>query len=429
MSLKDNRDTVVANIALQVVSLALILYVPNKLGVIEYGQVTFVTTLLSWQTFADFGISFVYGRKMPAVNGRNDADEIALWNSSTIRFRLYTSLLFGILVATIYGVKYGEVVNSLLLIPVAPLSTIGAFYTARYIAQRNYATPRDFSIFQSIFRLLIIAFVAIAGLSGWFWGQMLSLAAFAVIRDFRLKIASDWKLRTRIEWPLIRANLGEAIVLGLATTLWMQLLYSGRLFASFLYPDAIVGQYGVAGAAYQVIASLIISAFVPQTVKGYQYLEEGREKAVTYILDVIYRILPLMVLVASLGAYLLPYVLRVVFPDYHIESMLVTPLMLSLISFPLIVSLGTLLVGIGRSRLCLAVIMFWLLADALLVSLITPHYGFTGAAIAQFITLSLYSLSLLGLVMVYFWRDMKTKSQAYLSALIVTGTMVAFFII
>jgi len=62
VSLKDNRDTVVANIAMQAVALVLILYVPNKLGVVDYGKVTFVVTLLSWQTFSDFGYSFVYGR-------------------------------------------------------------------------------------------------------------------------------------------------------------------------------------------------------------------------------------------------------------------------------------------------------------------------------------------------------------------------------
>ncbi|HLP97559.1 MAG TPA: hypothetical protein VK149_03840 [Sideroxyarcus sp.] len=413
MGLRDNRDMVYANIVQQGVATLLFLFVPKMLGVSSYAQVTYVSTLLTFISFADLGLSFVYGRRMPGIYARNDIEEINLWNSTILRFRLYTALVFSGLISAIYLAKYGDYFNTALLFIIPPISVAIQFFIASSTSQQQFAVTRNINIWQSLARLSTLPGVMYAGLRGWFITQLItSLAVFAK-REVKLVCVQYWVGKVGISWKLIYDNLPEAIYLGLITTLWTQLLYSGKVFAVFMYPDVVIAQYGLAGAAYQVVSSLMVAAFIPQTIKAYKMLEEDQGEAVRYIFGVIVKALPIIIAAVLIGVLMAPYFFNYIFPSFHVTSQLVMPLIVSLVSYPVIVSLGSLLVGTKRNKVYLAVISIWLLIDWILVEQLTPYFGYNSAAVAQLVSLSLYSVSLLGITMTIFPDSLKQKWQAY----------------
>lgn len=430
MGIKNNRDMVFANIVQQVVAASIILFVPKMLGVSNYAQVTYATTLLAFLTFADFGLSFVYGRKMPGIYARQDANEIAVWDSSILRFRFYTAFLFSAAISISYLNKYVDPINAVLLFLIPPVSVVVQFFTASNTSRELFSTTRDINLLQSLGRLAILPSVMIAGVRGWMVGQLVSAVVVFFRRDLRACCRQHSTARATINWRLIFDNLPEAIHLGLITTLWMQLLYSGRIFASFMYPDAVIAQYGLANTAYQVVASMMIAAFIPQTIRTYRLLEEDPAGAVNYVFSIIITALPLMVVMVVFGSLISPWFFGLFFPEYHIDVCLVTPLLVCLVGYPVIVTLGSLLVGTKRSKSYLAVIVAWCLIDWVLASKGQSYFGYNSAAIAQLISLSMYAITLLCFVGYTFSELIRNKLQVLvpIAAIFVSLTLCLYLI-
>ena len=413
MGFKNNRDMVFANIVQQAVAALIFLFVPKILGVLNYAQVTYATTLLTFISFADFGLSFVYGRTMPAVYARRDVKEIAIWDSSIIRVRFYAAFIFAIVISLNYLNKYDDPFNAALLFLVPPISVIVQFLIASNTSQELFSVTRDINILQAIARLAILPSAMVAGVRGWIVGQFISGIMVLSRKDLRTCCRQHLWSGPKINWRLIYDNLPEAIYLGLTTTLWMQLLYSGRLFASFMYPDAVIAKYGLANSAYQVVSSMMIAAFIPQTVKTYKLLAEDQAYAVNYVFKVILIALPIIVGLVIFGSLITPWFFAFFFPEYKMDIRLVIPLIVCLLGYPVIVTLGALLIGMRCNRLYLTVIVVWLLIDWLIASKLRPYYSYNSASIAQLVSLSMYAITLLGIVVYVFREVLKNKLQAF----------------
>ena len=423
MGFKDNRDMVFANVVQQLVAALIFLIVPRILGVSNYAQATYATTLLAFISFADFGLSFVYSRRMPGIYARQDADEIALWDSSILRFRFYTAFLFSTAISLSYFDKYGDPINAALLFLIPPVSVVVQFFTASNTSQELFSTTRDINLLQSLGRLAILPLAMIAGVRGWMMGQLVSAAVVFVRRGLRTSCRQHLTAGAAINWRLIVDNLPEAIHLGLITTLWMQLLYSGRVFASFNYPDAVIAQYGLAGTAYQVVASMMIAAFIPQTIRTYKLLEEDPAAAVSYVLRVILAALPFMLAMVVFGSLTAPWFFWYFFPEYQINPRLVTPLIVCLVGYPVIVTLGALLIGTKRNKSYLAVIVTWFLINWVMASKGQSLFGYNSAAIAQLISLSMYAITLLCLVAYVFSDVIRNKWQLFVPISVIGAAM------
>jgi len=103
--MRDNRDSVIANIVQQVSAALVFLIVPVLLGVEQYAQVIVVTTLISFLTFSDLGVSYVYTRRMPEIYGRENREEESKWNTTVIRFRIYAAIVFAVVITGMYWVR------------------------------------------------------------------------------------------------------------------------------------------------------------------------------------------------------------------------------------------------------------------------------------------------------------------------------------
>ena len=421
---------VFANIVQQLVAVVIFLLVPRILGVSNYAQTVFATTLLTFISFADFGMSFVYGRKMPAIYARQDPDEIVMWDTSIILFRFYTAFIFSAAIALIYVDKYGDPINAVCLLLIPPVSVVAQFFTASSTSKELFSATRNISLLQSFGRLAILPLVTISGVRGWMVGQLVSAAVVFFRRDLRACCSQLMAAREGINWSLIVHNIPEAIHLGLITTMWMQLLYSGRLFASFIYPDTVIAQYGLAGSAYQVSASMMIAAFIPQTVRTYKLLEQDPAAAVNYVFSIILAALPIMVAVVLAGCLIAPWFFGFFFPEYQIDVRLVIPLIGSLVAYPVIVTLGTLLIGTKRNKSYLAVIVAWIIIGLVLANEGESYFGYNSAAIAQLISVSMYSITLLILVAYCFSEKIKSKWKIIIPmALIFVAMTICLYVI
>ena len=65
--LKNSKHTLLANVFNQGASIVIFLIVPNILTHEDYAQTIYISVLLSFLVVSDFGMSFVYSRKMPSV--------------------------------------------------------------------------------------------------------------------------------------------------------------------------------------------------------------------------------------------------------------------------------------------------------------------------------------------------------------------------
>lgn len=406
MGWKQSKDTIVTNIVQQSTSVIIFLAVPNLLTVQGFGQITFVATLLSFMIFADFGLSFVYSRKMPAIYASENDQDAQRWNETVFTFRMYTALLFGIVIGVIYFFKYQALLNSILLFFIPPISVISSFYIARNTAMSNFTVYRKINSFQAVIRLVTIPGVMFLGLTGWFFAQLVTILSTAV----RIRRNAVWPEKLKIDLLLLKEHFVEALLLGALTTLWTQLLSSGKMFASFIYSDVVIAQYGLMNTGYQIVASLIISAFIPQTVKVYRMVEDRPEEALEYVLKTISRAIPIVFGLTVISREATPYALMYFFPKYHVDPIILDALIFSLPVYPIIVTLGAILIAKKKSIPYLLLIAFSLIMNWVILMFLEPYYGFRSAAVAQIGTLFLYSAFLLALIFSIFNEDIKNKS-------------------
>lgn len=407
MGWQQSKDTIVTNIVQQSTSIVIFLAVPNLLPVESFGQITFVTTLLSFMTFADFGLSFVYSRKMPAVYASGNSQDAQRWDETVFAFRFYMSLVFGTMIGAVYYYKYKVLFNSILLCFIPPLTVITSFYIAQNTALLNFLAYRKINIFQAIARLVIVAGVMSVGVLGWFLAQVFA----SLLTVFKLCRTGWLPGKLKIDWALLKKHFFEAVLLGIITTLWTQLLASGKVFASFLYSDAVIAQYGLMNTGYQIVASLIIAAFIPQTVKVYRMIEVSIKEALEYVFRTIIHATPIVFGLTVISREASPYALGYFFPKYHVEPIILSALIFSLPIYPIIVTLGGILIAKKKSISYLLLVTFALIANWLMVVLLEPYYGYCSAAVAQFVSLYIYSVLLMALVLYYFKKDIEQKTM------------------
>ena len=409
MGWRNNKDTIVTNVIQQTCSILIFLTVPNLLQVDGYAQVVFVGTLLSFITFSDFGLSFVYSRKMPFIFASGDIEEVRRWDETVFSFRMLMAVLFGCGIGLIYYFKYHQALNAALLFLFPILTVIPSFLIAQTTAISNFSTYRKINSYQSIVRLVTIGGVMLFGLLGWFASQLLT----GLITVFKVLSIGAVPKKIWIDRGLLKEHFIEGLMLGLITMLWTQLLTSGKGFASFMYSDSEIAQYGLMNTGYQIIATLIISAFVPQTVKAYAMIEKHFQEALDYMFRTILLAIPLVVSLAIISREISSYILMHFFPKYHVDSIVLDALIFSLVFYPIIVTLGAVLVAKKKSSSYLILIAFSLLMNWIMINFLEPYFGYRSAAVAQLVTLFIYSILLMVLIFYYFKFEIRKKGSVF----------------
>ena len=374
----QSRDTVVANFAQQGSALLLFLAIPNLLPVEQYAEVVFVGVVLSFTRFSDLGLSSVYGREMPRHYALGEMWEIGLWNQTMFWFAALGGIIAGSIAAIVMYVRFGAVIDATLVALLPLLIAATSMYASMASVRGDFRAYRNNQIGLSLSKLLAIPFVLLFGLLGWLVAQAASLGLVA------MKLGTAWiPPPSRIEWGFIGKYLPASLQLGLISLLWTQLMDSGRLLASIHYSPEGIAIYGLLISGYQSVYFLVISAYLPVTVKTLGLLGKSDGDAAEYLFEVINRSLLIVFVLAIVAADLSPWILGLAFPKYRIDPVMPQAILYGLTVLPFVATLGNLFIGKHRIIPYLAILVVSLAATAGLEQLLRPEIGIRAAAIAQ----------------------------------------------
>lgn len=389
MQLRQSFDNLTGNAIQQLSSVLVFLVVPRVLGVEDYGQAVFVVTLWSFLAFSDLGFSHVYNRRMPVFHADGNRAQITLWDRTILRWRLAGAAIFGVGAAAVYVDKYRHPTLAAFVVIVPILSTFFQFCFAQAVVRGAFREVRDLNLGQASVRLVVIPAVMIWNLPGWFLGQTIAAAPFLAVRRAFRTLQALFPVRAGFDWKLIRENLGAALMLGMITGLWGQILSVGRLVASFRYPDATIATYGLVSAGYQIVLLTFISLYAPISIRTYALYGKDPAEAIRFITEKNKIIVPSFLAIAAAAIIAGPPALRTFFPGYTIDKAVVTPFLLSLLHVPAIIMFGALLVGAGKLKGYLAAVATSLAFSIAFAVLSESKLGTTAAAVAQFVGLGL----------------------------------------
>jgi len=383
------RHTLITNVTQQICAALILLYLPNILGKTDYAQVVYVSVLLSFAFFADAGISMAYRRVVPALLAQNNRDEVDIWNNTTLVFGFMASAVYSLVIALLYYLRYGDALNTLLLLPVPFVVCWFSYHITRTTAAGDFNIYRQVNSWRSIASLIVFPLAFMYGLAGWF----IATLAAAVIALFSLG-RQLFQPVGKLHWALIRGHLSEGLMLSSTSVLWMQLLNFARLYASVRYSAEDIATYGIVSAAYQSLSTLIISVFLPVTVGLYRRYGESEEKALAFASHIIARSLPLVMAVTVLAIATAPTVFHFCFPTYHFDNVLLVTMLLGIVFYPFIMVYRGLMIARKHSGQFLVVVVSGM-AISFLCSLLTDGYHPAhGAAWGQLVGIMSYTLLL-----------------------------------
>lgn len=375
---RQSRDTVVANIAQQGSALLLFLAIPNLLSVGQYAEVVFVGVVLSFTRFCDLGLSSVYGREMPRHYALNNAEEITLWNRTIFWFGALGGVVAGGIAAIVMYGRFGALADAALVALLPFLVIVTSVYVSMASVRGDFRAYRNSQIGLSLSRLIAIPFVLMSGLLGWLAAQAVSLGLVVA------GLGTAWIPRPLgIDWSVVKKYLPASMQLALISLLWAQLLDSGRLLASIYYPPQGIAIYGLLTTGYQSIYSLVISAYLPVTVKTLGMLGKSDRETAEYVFDVIHRSLPIVFVMAIAAAELSPWFLTIMFPKYRIDPVMPQSILYGLTVLPFVATLGNLFIGKHRNMAYLTILVVTLAATAGLEHALRSEIGIRAAAVSQ----------------------------------------------
>lgn len=417
MSVRSSRDNVLANLLQQGSGILLFLLVPHMLDVQEYSRLTVLATLISLSVISDLGISHIYTRKMPGLLAVGNDEEIQTWDVSVLFFRIVGAFFFGALAGAYFGIRTGNWGEAVLLVVLFPVAAVGAFVVSRCIVSASFHEVKELSAVQSLGRLFCLPGVFAAGVSGWLGGQILTGLSLFVFRAKRRQLLWLFGDVRAFNWPLIRGSAAEAFFLCLIATVWVQFMASGRLFAVLHYPNEVVAAYGLAGALYQIGTSVIIAAFVPQTVRIYRFFPLDLPGGIAYAFRLAAVGSSVVLAMSLLGVFVAPLLFSYLFPKYHVQASLLTPLILSMCSCAVASVFGSVLIGAGKAKAYLFVLILFFVISMLLPQALEPWFAYDAAAFTQLVALSCYSLALVGVVYCNFGRHLICKVHFWITVL------------
>lgn len=302
-------------------------------------------------------------------------------------FGLLTSLVFATGVSASYFAKFGSMLYALLLFPVAPLVFLSSFYVTRASCLGDFVSYRRMVIARALLALGILPLVFFWGITGWFVGTL--LAAFLLLLYSR---EAAIPFVNKIDWCLVRENIGEGLLRCGITVLWLQLLNVGRLYASTNYSHEQLASYGIAASVYQSLGAVVMAAFIPVGVETLRRFGNGADDAMRYVHDIGEKVALWVLLGTIIVTEISQPLFQMIFPAYRLDPVMQASLLSGIIFYPFFIIWGNCLIG-ARHLFSYAFLISLGLATAWLVA---AYFGndTRGAAIGQFVGLMVYSFSM-----------------------------------
>lgn len=417
--IKNSKHTLSANIINQIFAMILFLSIPNILSQEDYAQTIFISVLLSFMVLSDFGMSFVYSRIMPSIYHDDNKNEIEEFNQTFFWFRITMSIIGSIIISVIYYYKYENSLNSFLLFFLNPLTLTISFFIQKSSVQENFLIYKNINIRNSIMKIVIVPISFLFNTSGWIGGQ--AFASLIVISSIKQKVILSWD---KVNFLLIKSHFFEGLILLANFFFWNQLLNSGRLFSTFSYEDNVIAQYGITNAGYTLLLTLSISIFLPVTVATLKIMKTETKNAIEQLFNIIIKTSLVLFIVVVVAIELAPYLYKLFFPKYNIDFDILKYQLLSLITLPLVATLGNIFIGLKEPLKLMLINGFSFVLTFLVFSLL--DIGIISAAISQFIGMMFLGITLLISVVFFYGKFIENRLRQ--SAIVLFSVFVPYII-
>lgn len=411
--LKNSKYTLSANLINQISSLMIFLVVPNILSTDDYAKTVFLSVLMSFMVLSDFGMSFVYSRKMPSVYHDNNLEKIEAYNQTFFWFRLIMSISGSIVIGLIYFFKYHEFINSLILFFLNPLSLLITFFISQHSVREDFKVYKDINIKNSFAKLFIVPFSYLFGLSGWIFGQL--LASSLVIKSLKGTVLLS---REKFDFKLIKNNTFEALILLANFFFWNQLLNSGRLFASTSYEHTVIVQYGLVNAGYSLLLGLITSIFLPVTIASLKIMHKDPKGAIKQIFKTVIKTSAIIAIVVIIAIEVAPYLYEIFFPKYEVNLQILEYQLLSLVFIPIIATFGNIFLGMKKPIILVLIYGVSFVVGYSVFLLI--DLDIISASFAQFVGMNFLGVLLLTSVFYFFYEHIENKLMKFIQIFSIT---------
>ena len=385
--MKNSKHTLSASIVNQISGMLIFLTIPNILSQGDYAQTVYISVLMSFMVLSDFGMSFVYSRSMPSIYHKNNEKEIEEFNQTFFWFRILMSILGSIVIALIYYFKYENLFHAILLIFLNPLTIMMTFFIQKSSVRENFLTYKKINIRNALNRTLIIPMTYFFNIGGWISGQTIS--SMMVIITIKEKVILGWN---NFNIKLISSHFFEGLILLANFFFWSQLINSGRLFATLNFKDDAIAQYGITNAGYSLLLTLMISIFLPVTVASLKIMKEETKSAIEQLFNIIIKTSLFLFMAVIISIEVSPYLFEIFFPKYDIDFEILKYQLLSLITLPLVATLGNIFIGLKEP-----VKLMFIYGVSFGVSFLVFKFfnvGIMAAAIAQFVGVTFLGITL-----------------------------------
>jgi O-antigen/teichoic acid export membrane protein len=407
--LKNSKYTLSANIVNQIFGMMIFLSVPNILDQGDYAKTVYISVLISFIVLFNLGMGLVYGRTMPSIYATKNDTNIEEFNQTFFWFQMIMGILGSIVISSIYFYKYPDLFVSALIFFITPFSLVIKFYITQYSVNENFIEYKRLNYIGAIARLITIPFSFVLGVGGWVLSQF--IASFITLKLSKKPFLLNYN---KFNLSLIKLHLKEGVILLATFLLWNQLLNSGRLFAAIYYDDIIIAQYGITNAGYMLLSSLFISIFLPVTVLVFKIMKDDARVAINQLFDTIVKLSFYLFIVVIMAIEFAPYLYNIFFPKYEINFDILTYQLLSLMSYPLIVTMGNVFIGLKQPVKLVFIYVISFFVSYLVMYLTYDTLGMLSASVAQLVGVTFMGILLLTSVVYFFGNKIDKKVYKFI---------------
>jgi len=389
LNFKHTRDSLIANLSVQSIGIVTFLLIPNILSKEQYAQIIYMGVLFSFASLAHLGIPFVYTIIMPRLYYKNEELLIKEHDQTFFWFIASTAFLCSILMSIIHYLKFQNIYFSLLIVILYPAYALVNFFLSRLTIKSDFKKYKNATIKRSFATFIIIPFTFFFNTLGWIFARIITeLVVIFSSKEFTFP-------KFTIKFSLLKDHFIDGFFLVGNFVFYSQLLDCAKLYASSFYDIKVLSQYGLVASGFAIFTGLLGAYNVPETIEILRTIKDEPSSRIDKMMSTLYITLPMVLFLIILADLFTPYLYRLFFPKYHLNTLILSYYLYSGLFLPMIIYLNAIFSGMQKISYQFFISLFSFLLSYFTVFMLRKNLNIESAALAQFITVTLFSFILL----------------------------------
>jgi O-antigen/teichoic acid export membrane protein len=378
----------------------------NILGPEQFGYWVSLSMAFTFIPLLQFGVLNAMNREIPYYYARNSLGEVYQIRQKTLSYLITFPTLIMLLLLVISIIVWNSNVALEYKIGFFFISITGVLLFLSSYIEMYYKSIQDFKnaskllaikgIAQSV---LSIVFIVSFGFIGLFLGMISALLIEIILgrKAFQdIRFILNFKLKEYV--PLMRVGF-PILMVGL---IWSVLITTDKLILTFMMDSASLGNYSVALLVFStmmLLPQVISQVYYPKIVtmvskEEYDQIKQSYKRVNLFLLTI-------SVVIVVIGLVLLPYVIRLLMPEYEAGTVAAQILLIGLIPLTLVNYAANYFNATHNQRLYIKILILCIVVNifaSMMLLLIKPDIAMV--AIGTSLSFLLYFI----LMNFFFWK-------------------------